>query len=190
MVDRVEANSVHLVGRETVEGDAVLVGIGVRPVAVPGVELTPTGAVAVDAGLRSSVPRVFAVGDCAAWQSRRWGVRLNVEHWDNALHAPTVAAANALGGDETWDPVPYFWSEQWGRMVQYAGHHPAGERIVWREDGERWAAFWLTGERLVAALTVDRPRDLVQARRLIKREASVDADVLADPTVAVKSAAV
>jgi 3-phenylpropionate/trans-cinnamate dioxygenase ferredoxin reductase subunit len=190
LVDRVEAEAVHLVGGEVVDGDAVLVGTGVRPVAVPGVELTVSGAVAVDAGLRSSVPGVLAVGDCAAWESRRWGVRLNVEHWDNALHAPAVAAANALGGDETWDPVPYFWSEQWGRMVQYAGHHPAGERIVWREDGERWAAFWLAGDRLVAALTVDRPRDLVQARRLIDRGTPVADDLLADPSVAVKAAAV
>jgi len=189
MVDRAEAAAVHLVGGDVVEGDVVLVGIGVHPVAVPGVELTATGAVAVDPGLRSSVPGVLAVGDCAAWESRRWGVRLNVEHWDNALHAPAVAAANALGGDETWDPVPYFWSEQWGRMVQYTGHHPAGERIVWREDGERWAAFWLAGDRLAAALTVDRPRDLLQARRLIERGTPVADDLLADPSVAVKSAA-
>jgi hypothetical protein len=115
---------------------------------------------------------------------------MHVEHWDNALRAPAVAAANVMGGAEVWDPVPYFWSEQWGRMVQYAGHHPAGDRLVWREDGERWAAFWLAGDRLVATLTVDRPRDLVQARRLMEREALVDAAALADPAVAVKAAAV
>ncbi|MGH8938430.1 MAG: oxidoreductase C-terminal domain-containing protein, partial [Actinomycetes bacterium] len=73
--------------------------------------------------------------------------------------------------------------------VQYAGHHPAGDRCVWREDGERWAAFWLAGDRLVAALTVDRPRDLVQARHLMERGATVDAALLADPSVAVKAAA-
>jgi 3-phenylpropionate/trans-cinnamate dioxygenase ferredoxin reductase subunit len=59
---------------------------------------------------------------------------------------------------------------------------------VWREDGERWAAFWLAGDRLAAAMTVDRPRDLVQARRLIERGTPVDADLLADTSVAVKSA--
>jgi NADPH-dependent 2,4-dienoyl-CoA reductase/sulfur reductase-like enzyme len=189
LVDRVEPDAVHLVDGSRVDADVVLVGTGVTPVTVPGVELTPAGAVAVDAGLRTSVAGVLAVGDCASWPSSRYGVRMLVEHWDNALHAPTVAATNALGGDETWDPVPYFWSEQWGRMVQYAGHHPAGDHVVWREDGERWAAFWLAGDRLVAALTVDRPRDLVQARRLMERDASVDADVLADPAAAVKSAA-
>ena len=109
-----------------------------------------------------------------------------VEHWDNALHSPTVAAANALGGAEVWDPVPYFWSEQWGRMVQYAGRHDGADTVVWREEGERWAAFWLNGERLVAALAVDRPRDLVQARKLMERDADVDRDRLADPSVAVR----
>ena len=73
---------------------------------------------------------MWAVGDCAAWESARYGTRMLVEHWDAALRAPAVAAANVLGGDEVWDPVPYFWSEQWGRMVQYAGHHPAGDRVV------------------------------------------------------------
>jgi NADPH-dependent 2,4-dienoyl-CoA reductase/sulfur reductase-like enzyme len=190
LVDSVEPDAVHLVDGDRIPADVVLLGVGARPTALPGVELTPTGAVAVDAGLRTSRPGVFAVGDCAAWESARYGTRMHVEHWDNALRAPAVAAANVMGGAEVWDPVPYFWSEQWGRMVQYAGHHPAGDRLVWREDGERWAAFWLAGDRLVATLTVDRPRDLVQARRLMEREALVDAAALADPAVAVKAAAV
>jgi NADPH-dependent 2,4-dienoyl-CoA reductase/sulfur reductase-like enzyme len=189
LVDAVEPDAVHLVGGERLPADVVLLGVGARPTAVAGVDVTPSGAVAVDGRLRTSRPGVLAVGDCAAWESARYGTRMHVEHWDNALRGPAVAAANVLGDDEVWDPVPYFWSEQWGRMVQYAGHHPAGERLVWREDGERWAAFWLSGERLVAALTVDRPRDLVQAKRLMEREAAVDAEALADPAVAVRSAA-
>jgi NADPH-dependent 2,4-dienoyl-CoA reductase/sulfur reductase-like enzyme len=173
-----------------VAADTVLVGIGVRPVVPAGPDLTAAGAAAVDAQLRTSLPGVWAVGDCASWESARYGGRMLVEHWDTALRAPGVVAANVLGGAQVWDPVPYFWSEQWGRMVQYAGHHPAGKRIVWREDGERWAAFWLSGDRLVAALTVDRPRDLVQARHLMERDASVDPALLAEPAVAVKAAAV
>ena len=154
-----------------------------------GPALTAAGAAAVDPRLRTSLPGVWAVGDCASWESARYGTWMLVEHWDAALRAPAVAAANVLGGDQVWDPVPYFWSEQWGRMVQYAGHHPAGERVVWREEGARWACFWLSGDRLVAALTVDRPRDLVQARHLMERDAAVDDDLLADPSVAVKAAA-
>ena len=125
--------------------------------------------VAVDAGLRSSRPGVYAVGDCAAFESRRFGRRLRFEHWDVALHAPEVVAANVLGGDEAYDPVPYFWSEQFGRMMQYVGYHGDAESLVWRGDPAEptWAACWLAAGRLVAMLTVDRPRDLLQARRLI-----------------------
>jgi 3-phenylpropionate/trans-cinnamate dioxygenase ferredoxin reductase component len=192
-VDAVEPDAVHLVGGERVPADVVLVGIGARPatawLAGTGLELTTGHALAVDGGLRTPLPGVVAVGDAAAWESERYGGRMHVEHWDNALHAPAVAAANLLGGDERYDPVPYFWSEQWGRMVQYAGHHPAGSRVVWREDGERWAAFWLFGEQMVAALTVDRPRDLVQARHLMEAGRSVDEALLADPGVPVKAAA-
>jgi NADPH-dependent 2,4-dienoyl-CoA reductase/sulfur reductase-like enzyme len=132
---------------------------------------------------------VYAVGDCAAWWSPRFGRRLRVEHWDTALNAPDVVAANLLGGERTYDAVPYFWSEQFGRMVQYAGHHPVADAMVWRGDptAPRWALCWLAGDRLVAILTVDRPRDLLQGRRLIAAGAEVDAALLADPEVTVKA---
>ena len=185
-VSNVQRDAVTVAGGDRIAADLVLVAVGAVPTVVDGVELTAEGAVALDAQLRTSRPDVFAVGDCASWPSRRYGTRMLVEHWDNALHGPTVVAANCLGAAEVWDPVPYFWSEQWGRMLQYAGHHPAGDRVVWREDGERWAAFWLAGDRLVAALTVDRPRDLVQARRLMQHSVAVDEALLTDPAVAVK----
>jgi len=105
-----------------------------------------------------------------------------------ALHAPTVAAANIVGGSETYDPVPYFWSEQFGRMVQYVGYHGAAERLVWRGDpaDRKWAAAWLAGDRLVALLTVGLPRDLLQGRRVIEAGGPVDAARLADPAVPVR----
>jgi hypothetical protein len=78
-------------------------------------------------------------------------------------------------------------------MVQYAGHHAAADRLVWRGDPDAatWSACWLSGDtrRLTAVLTVDRPRDLLQGRRLIAAGAEVDAARLADPAVAVRDAA-
>jgi hypothetical protein len=74
-------------------------------------------------------------------------------------------------------------------MVQYAGHHAGADRIVWREEGDTWAAFWLTGDRITAAVTADRPRDLVQARRLMQSDARVDTDLLTDPATQVKASA-
>ena len=147
--------------------------------------------VAVDEGLRASVAGVFAAGDCAAFRSHRFGCRLRVEHWDSAIHAPEVVAANILGGDERYDPVPYFWSEQFGRMVQYCGQHTASDRLVWRGDtaGREWTACWLAGDRLTAVLAVSKPRDLLQGRRLIAAGAPVDPARLADPAVPLRDAA-
>jgi len=191
-VESVQPGGLALVGGGWIAADDVVTAVGVRPATgwLEGSGLRLENGVAVDAGLRASVPAVYAVGDCAAFESRRFGRRLRFEHWDVALHAPEVVAANVLGGDEVYDPVPYFWSEQFGRMVQYAGYHGGAEQLVWRGDpaGPTWAACWLAVGRLVAILTVDRPRDLLQGRRLIASASPVDVGRLADPAVPVKDA--
>ena len=191
-VESVQPGGLALAGGEWIAADEVVTAVGVRPATgwLAGSDVRLENGVAVDAGLRASQPGVYAVGDCAAFESRRFGRRLRFEHWDVALHAPEVVAANVLGGDEVYDPVPYFWSEQFGRMVQYAGYHGDAERLLWRGDpsGPAWAACWLAVGRLVAIMTVDRPRDLQQGRRLIASAAPVDAGRLADPAVPVKDA--
>ena len=103
-----------------------------------------------------------------------------------------MLAANLLGGTDAYDPVPYFWSEQFGRMVQYAGYHGSADRLVLRGDpaGPSWGACWLAGDSLVALLTVDAPRDLMQGRRLIESGVPVAARRLADPGVPVRETAV
>lgn len=191
-VAAVEDGGLALADGELLPADEVVTAIGVRPatgwLAGSGIELE--NGVAVDARLRSSLPGVYAAGDCAAFESLRFGRRLRFEHWDVALHAPEVVAANIAGGDEVYDPVPYFWSEQFGKMVQYVGYHGVADRLAWRGDpsGDKWAACWLAGDRLVGFLTVDTPRDLLQARRVIAAAAPVDEARLTDPAVAVRDA--
>jgi 3-phenylpropionate/trans-cinnamate dioxygenase ferredoxin reductase subunit len=193
-VDAVQPGGLALAGGGWLPADVVVTAVGVRPAVgwLAGSGVTTDNGVVVDEGLRTSVPGVLAVGDCAAFQSRRYGRRLRFEHWDVALHAPAVAAANVLGGSDVYDPVPYFWSEQFGRMVQYVGYHGAADRVVWRgePDGEpgpeRWAVAWLAGTRLVAMLTVGLPRDLNQGRRVIGAGSPVDPGALADPQIAVR----
>jgi 3-phenylpropionate/trans-cinnamate dioxygenase ferredoxin reductase component len=193
-VESVERGGLALAGG-WLAADEIVTAVGVRPAVgwLAGSGLVLDNGVAVDPGLRASLPGVYAAGDCAAFASLRFGVRLRVEHWDTALHAPEVVAANIAGGAEVYDPVPYFWSEQFGRMVQYAGHHAAADRLIWRGDPDAatWSACWLSGDtpRLTAVLVVNRPRDLLQGRRLIAAGAPVDAARLADPAVAVKDAA-
>jgi NADPH-dependent 2,4-dienoyl-CoA reductase/sulfur reductase-like enzyme len=190
-VAAVQPGGLALAGGAWLPADVVVTAVGVRPdvswLASSGVALD--NGVAVDAHLRTSLPGVLAVGDCAAFASVRYGRRLRFEHWDVALHAPEVAAANALGGSELYDPVPYFWSEQFGRMVQYVGHHPAADRFILRGDptADRWALAWLSGNHLAALLAVDAPRDILQARRLIQANARVDPARLADPATPVRN---
>ncbi|MEU6774439.1 FAD-dependent oxidoreductase [Streptomyces sp. NPDC046759] len=194
-VERVEPGAVILADGTRLTAGAVVVGIGARPatawLAGSGVELGPHGDVLADAHLRTCVQDVYAVGDCASFPSARYGERLLVHHWDNALQGPRTVAANILGETPAvYDPVPYFWSEQFGRFVQYAGHHPAADRMVWRGDpqGPAWTVCWLREERLVALLAVGRPRDLAQGRRLIEAGRRMDPQALADPAKPLKDA--
>ncbi|MCZ0989662.1 FAD-dependent oxidoreductase [Streptomyces diastatochromogenes] len=187
-VERVEPGAVVLADGTRLPADAVVVGIGARPatawLAGSGIELGTHGEVVADARLRTSAPDVYAVGDCASFPSARYGARLLVHHWDNALQGPRTVAANILGEiPVAYDPVPYFWSEQFGRFVQYAGHHPAADRMVWRGDpaSPAWTVCWLREDRLVALLAVGRPRDLAQGRRLIEAGRRMDPEALTDP---------
>ncbi|MCX5608405.1 MULTISPECIES: NAD(P)/FAD-dependent oxidoreductase [unclassified Streptomyces] len=191
----VEEGRVLLADGRVLPAGAVVVGIGARPatgwLAGTGVELGPDGSVTADAHLRTTLPGVYAVGDCASFPSARYGTRLLVHHWDNALQGPRAVAANILAGEpvEVYDPVPYFWSEQFGRFVQYAGHHRGADTLLWRGDpaGPDWSVCWLKEGALVAVLAVGRPRDLAQGRKLIEAAVPVDPAKVADPAVPLKS---
>ncbi|MGV9453821.1 NAD(P)/FAD-dependent oxidoreductase [Streptomyces sp. NPDC003635] len=194
-VAHVEPGEVVLDDGSRLPAGAVVVGIGARPatawLAGSGIELGTYGEVVADDRLRTSVADVYAVGDCASFPSGRYGERLLVHHWDNALQGPRTVAADIIGETPlVYDPVPYFWSEQFGRFVQYAGHHASADLTVWRGDpaGPAWSVCWLREGRLVALLAVGRPRDLAQGRKLIEAGAHLDPTLLEDPARPLKSA--
>nr|WP_212764919.1 FAD-dependent oxidoreductase [Streptomyces sp. I05A-00742] len=196
-VAALEPGAVLLADGTRLTADAVVVGIGARPATGwldgSGIELAEDRSVVTDDRLRTSLPDVYAVGDCASFPSARYGERLLVHHWDNALQGPKTVAATIVHGPAegpVYDPVPYFWSEQFGRFVQYAGHHAAADELVWRGDPRTaaWTVCWLRDGVLVAVLAVGRPRDLAQGRKLIEKGAAVDRERVADPSVPLKSA--
>jgi 3-phenylpropionate/trans-cinnamate dioxygenase ferredoxin reductase component len=193
-VAAIETGGIELGDGDFVPADVVVTAIGVRPAVswLTGSDVRLENGVAADGQLRTSVPAVFAAGDCASFWSARYERQLRFEHWDVALHAPEVVAANILGGSTAYDPVPYFWSEQFGRMVQYVGYHGDADKLIWRgrPAEAKWAVCWLAGDRLVAILTVGLPRDLIQARRLIEAGGLVDAAKLADPGIAVRDSVI
>ncbi|MER8182589.1 FAD-dependent oxidoreductase [Kitasatospora sp. NPDC094015] len=190
-----EPGAVVLTDGTRLHADELLVGIGARPatgwLAGSAVGLDAAGTVLVDERLRTTAPGVWAAGDCVSYPSARAGARLAVQHWDHALQSGGAVAASLLGSDAPYDPVPYFWSEQFGRMVQYAGRHAGADELLHRGSPEEpsWTVLWLRDGVLVAALSVDRPRDLNQARRLIGSGAALDRAMAADPAVQLKAAA-
>lgn len=173
-VEAVETDGVHLGGGEVVPADVVVTGIGVRPatgwLADSGLDLLP--AVAVDGHLRTSDPDVYALGDAAAWWSTRFGGRMDVQHWDDAYTAPSVVASGIIGGAASGvmhDPVPYFWSDQFGHRIEYVGRHRASDAVTIDDNFERgWTTRWTDAEgRLTAALGVDQGKLIAALRKQI-----------------------
>ncbi|HEY0486096.1 MAG TPA: FAD-dependent oxidoreductase [Mycobacteriales bacterium] len=189
-VTGIGGSGVDLAGGDRIDADVVVVGIGARPrtawLADSGLTLARDGALVVDSRLSAGQAGVYGAGDIIRFPSERSGGEIRVEHWEHAAASGRAAARNLLGAGETYDPVPYFWSDQLGRRLQYVGHHGAGDRLVFRgrPDGdEPWTALWLRGDVLRAVLAVDRPRDVLDARRLLGRGAAVRPEVAGDPAV-------
>ncbi len=166
-----------------------------RLAGLPGIALGPDGSVTADSALRTSLPDVYAVGDCASFPSARYSTRLLVHHWDNALQGPRTAAASVMAAGTgaplpVHDPVPYFWSEQFGRFVQYSSTTRTPTPCCGAATARTRPGPCVGCARapLVAVLAVGRPRDLAQGR-LIESGAALDPEKAADPAVPLKSAA-
>ena len=119
----------------TVAADAVLVAVGAKP----NVELAEQaglsmgdGGVLVDASLRTSDPDIYAVGDIAAAEHPLFGGRIRTEHWANALKQPAVAVEGMLGKPGEYAELPYFFTDQYDLGMEYVGHAPSFERVVFR----------------------------------------------------------
>lgn len=173
-VSAVETDGVHLADGELIKADVVVTGIGVRPstgwLADSGLELLP--AVAVDESLRTADPSIYAIGDAAAWWSRRYGRHMHVQHWDDAYTAPMVVATTIAHGDtveQIHDPVPYFWSDQFGHRIEYVGHHDQSDDLAFDDECEKgWIARWTnTSGRVTAALSVDESKTIAALRAAI-----------------------
>jgi len=168
-----------LTGGERLACDAVVVGVGVAPAAdwVAGSGLDPAG-IRTDAGGRTGIPHVYAAGDVSRPFDQRHGDHVRTEHWD-AASRQGVAVATAILGDEPRPPaLPSFWSDQYGTRIQYVGHAElADEARVSGEPGARdFHVLYQRAGRPVAALTVDRPRELAALRRLIESDEPTDAE--------------
>jgi NADPH-dependent 2,4-dienoyl-CoA reductase/sulfur reductase-like enzyme len=159
---------VRLADGAELRADAVLAGIGMVPAVdwLAGSPLTVDDGIVTDACCRTDVRGVLAAGDCARWHNPRYGRSMRIEHWDTACRHGEAAAANALSIDTPFAPLPFFWSEQHGVVLRWAGHAPAWDAVELDGDGaEEWVARYLRDGELVAVCAAGRPRDFAAARR-------------------------
>ncbi len=171
----------------------VVVGVGVRPADgwLRGSGLALEDGVRVNEFCETSVPGVFAAGDVARWPHHLAGAtqpeHVRLEHWDNALRQGEAAARNLLGAAVPYAPVPYFWSDQYDRTLQYVGYAREWDQLVWRGDpaGAAFTAIYLAEGRVRAALAVNRVREVAALKMLIGQ--SPDAAALADESTDLKT---
>lgn len=184
---------VRLADGAVVEADVVVVGIGAAPdtdlASAAGLDVD--NGVLVDAGLRSSDPDIFAVGDIANAEHPTLGRRVRVEHWANALNQPAAAVASMLGKDASYDELPYFYTDQYDLGMEYVGYvDPDGyDQVVYRGNvaGREFIAFWLAEGKVLAGMNVNVWDVVEPVKALIRSGRVVDVARLADPDVPLES---
>jgi len=181
-VDGVEkVVGVALTDGTTVATEVVVVGIGVTLNVdwLEGSGLTLDDGVVCDNTLLAA-PGVVAAGDIARYPSARFGRMLRVEHWETAIAGGEAAARRLLAeaNGETpvvFDPIPWFWSDQYDRKIQLAGRPMPTDTCVvvhGSTDEFRFVALYGDGDRLTGVLGMNRPRHVVQLRALFEEGAS------------------
>ena len=169
--------------------DIVVVGIGAVPNTglAAGAGLEIDNGVVADAALHTSGPDIYAAGDLANSYHPLLGRRVRVEHWANALNSGPAAARSMLGQDVAYDPVPYFYSDQYDLGMETAGLPEPGtyDEVLYRGDrpGREFVAFWLREGAVVAGMNVNvwDVSDDIQA--LIRSRRKVDPARLTDPDI-------
>lgn len=169
--------------------DMVIVGIGI----VPNIELAEAAGIICDNGIvvddhcQTSNPDIYAAGDCTNHPNALLDRRLRLESVPNAMDQARTSASNMLGGDKSYAAIPWFWSDQYELKLQMVGFSADGNREVLRGDmaSNQFAVFYLKDNTVVAADTVNSPKEFMLCKQLVGKEA--DSAVLADSTSDLKS---
>jgi NADPH-dependent 2,4-dienoyl-CoA reductase/sulfur reductase-like enzyme len=166
--------------------DVVVVGIGVTPATewLEGSGLTISDGVVCHPDLNVGAPLVYAAGDIVRWHNALFQEDMRVEHWTNAAEQGAAAASNLLAeslGERTtsYAPVPFFWSEQYDRRIQFLGRgHAANQTqpevrvVIGSVAARQFVALYGDGQRLRGVLGMNSPRQVMPFRNLLLEQAS------------------
>jgi 3-phenylpropionate/trans-cinnamate dioxygenase ferredoxin reductase subunit len=190
--DNGRASGVRLADGEVIAADLVVVGIGIVPEVEPLLAAGAAGGngVEVDTHCRTSLPDIYAVGDCALHANRfADGARVRIESVQNATDQANVAAKAMLGQPVTYDVVPWFWSNQYDLRLQTVGLSIGCDETLVRGDpaSRSFSIVYLKQDRVIALDCVNATKDYVQGRKLVLERAAPDRRSLADPQVQLKA---
>jgi 3-phenylpropionate/trans-cinnamate dioxygenase ferredoxin reductase subunit len=185
-----KATGVRLAGGEEIAADLVLVAAGLTPntelAEVAG--LPCQDGILVDQSARTEDERIYACGDVARFELKRYGPTLRLESVQNAIDQAKAAAAAICGEPQTYDPVPWFWSDQYELKLQIAGLIEGADQMVRRGDPEegKFALFHLKDGALVAVEAVNSAPEYMAGQRMIANGARPDPERLRDTSVAMR----
>lgn len=185
---------VRLADGSTLPADLVIVGIGIDPSIAP---LRDAGAetadgVRVDGYCRTSLPGIYAIGDCAEHRNPFAGGNwVRVESVQNAHDQAATVARDICGQGEEYAAVPWFWSNQYDLRLQTVGLSAGFDDWVVRGDpaDRSFSIVYLRDGAVIALDCVNLTRDYAQGRQLVARRLKIPVDQLGDPSVALKSLA-
>ena len=187
--DRV--TGVRLAGGETIACDLVVVGIGIVPSVGPLIAAGAAGAngVDVDQFCRTSLPEVYAIGDCAAHANPyAGGAVIRLESVQNANDMASTAARAICGDPQPYEAVPWFWSNQYDLRLQTVGLSLGHDATVLRGDpaSRSFSVVYLKGGQVIALDCVNRTRDYAQGRKLVEARATIAPEALRDAAAPLK----
>ena len=159
-----DGKALTLASGETINADAVLVGVGVKPrtALAQAAGLAVDNGILVDPYLRTSVDGIYAAGDVASYP--HGGGRARVEHWVHAERMGQCVADNLLGAVRSFDDPPFFWTHHYGTDLRYLGHGRGWTSVELEgspADNDCLARYYRDGA-LIAAAAIGRDRDLLE----------------------------
>ncbi|MGQ3101307.1 MAG: NAD(P)/FAD-dependent oxidoreductase [Sphingopyxis solisilvae] len=183
---------VRLADGEVVPADLVIVGIGIAPAVEPLIAAGAEGGngVLVDRLCRTSLPDIYAIGDCAAHENDfAEGLVIRLESVQNANDQANVVARGICGDEAPYHAIPWFWSNQYDLKLQTAGLSAGYDRTVLRGDPatRSFSVVYLKAGRVIAIDCVNATKDYVQGRMIVTAGLQASPEQLADPDTPLKS---